>query len=67
MQTSVCACPLLVIADDLLCDLVPDCRVLLMSQTCKRVRAALQRGRCGVDVLLRKHIGSDVRTTMLVP
>lgn len=67
MQTSECACPLLVIADDLLCDLVPDCRVLLMSQTCKRVRAALQRGRCGVDVILRKHIGSDVRRTMLVP
>ena len=67
MQTSVCSSPLLVISDDLLCDLVPDCRVLLMAQTCRRVRDALQRGRCGVDVILQKHIGSDVRTTMLVP
>lgn len=67
MQSSVCSCPLFVLADDLLCDLVPDCRVLLMSQTCRRVRETLQRGKCGVEVVLKRQIGSNVRTTMLVP
>ena len=67
MQTNVCACPFLGISDDLLCELVPACRALLLSQTCRRMRQAVQTGRCGIEVVLKQSIGSDVRTTLLVP
>jgi len=67
MQTNVTSCPFFDMSDDLICDVVPACRVLLMSSTCKRMREVLQKGRCGVEVILNKHIGSDVPATLLVP
>jgi hypothetical protein len=61
------ACSLAALADDLLCVLVPESRVLLMSRTCKRMRQTLERGRCGVDVRVLRGVSYDSRLGGLVP
>jgi Leucine-rich repeat (LRR) protein len=56
------------VPEDLLCGLlVPDCRVLLMSRTCVRMREALQRGRCAVDIRVSNKVSYDTRLARLVP
>lgn len=53
-------CHIMLLADDLLCNLVvPDSRVLLMARTCKRIRNVLERGRCAVDVRVKKKVRYD--------
>ena len=53
--------------DDLLCVLVPESRVLLMSRTCRRIQQTLERGRCGVDVRVLNKVNYDLRLGNLVP
>jgi len=60
-------CPILCVPEDLLCGgMVPDCRVLLMARTCKRMRETLERGRCGVDIRVKKKVSRDARVARLV-
>ena len=61
------ACPLLAVPEDLLCGgMIPDCRVLLMARTCKWMQLTLQRGRCGVDIRVKKKVSKDARVARLV-
>jgi len=55
------------IPDDLLCALVPESRVLLMSRTCTRMRDTLERGRCSVDIRVSDRVSYDSRLVRLVP
>lgn len=55
------------IPDDLLCVLVPETRVLLMSRTCKRMRDTLERGRCPIDIRVSNAVSYDTRLVRLVP
>ncbi len=56
------ACALLTVPDDVLCSLaIPDCRVLLMARTCKRMHTALTAKRSPVHVAVRKKVLTDSR------
>lgn len=60
-------CPIMCVPEDLLCGgMIPDCRVLLMARTCKRMRDMLQRGRCDVDIRVKKKTSRDARIARLV-
>ena len=60
-------CPLLSVPEDLLCGgMIPDCRVLLMARTCKRMQNALQRGRCGIDIRVKKKVSRDAQVARIV-
>jgi len=60
-EMKTAACVLTNLPDDLLCLLVPQCRVLLMSHTCTRMQSVLERGRCDVDLRVAKKVCCDVR------
>lgn len=64
IMTAVCA--LRSLPDDLLCVLVPECRVLLMSHTCKRIHHVLEMGHCDVDVRVTRKVCYDARLGNLV-
>jgi len=56
------ACALLRVPEDVLCSLaIPDCRVLLMARTCKRMHAALTAKRAPVHVTVRQKVLTDAR------
>lgn len=55
------------IPDDLLCLLVPDCRVLMMSRTCTRMRDILERGRCAVEIRISTKVSYDAHLATRVP
>jgi len=61
-QNSMPACALLSVPDDVLCSLaIPDCRVLLMARTCKRLRTALTARASPVHITVRKQVLKDAR------
>lgn len=67
VQTQRETCPILSVPADLLCGgVIPDCRVLLMARTCKRMQETLQRGRCAVDIRVNKRVSRDARVARLV-
>ena len=58
---------ILSLSDDLLCGgLIPDCRVLLMARTCKRMQETLKRGCCAVDIRIKRKVSKDSRLARLV-
>lgn len=63
MDAEITAAPCAVasLPDDLLVVLVPDCRVLLMARTCKRIQRVMERGRCDVDLRVCKKVCYDAR------
>jgi Leucine-rich repeat (LRR) protein len=67
VQTQKETCPILSVPADLLCGgMIPDCRVLMMARTCKRMQETLQRGRCAVDIRVNKRVSRDARIARLV-
>jgi Ran GTPase-activating protein (RanGAP) involved in mRNA processing and transport len=55
-------CALLNVPEDVLCSLaIPDCRVLLMARTCKRMHTALTARASPVHVTVRKQVLRDAR------
>jgi hypothetical protein len=59
-------CALLGLPEDVLCSLaIPDCRVLLMARTCKRMHAALTARASPVHITVRKQVLKDARLAKL--
>jgi hypothetical protein len=61
-------CYITSIPDDVLCGaLVPECRVLLMARTCRKMRDTLERQQCAVDIRVSNRVSYDARLVRLVP
>jgi Ran GTPase-activating protein (RanGAP) involved in mRNA processing and transport len=54
-------CALLSLPDDVLCSAIPDCRVLLMSRTCRSMRKLLTARAAPVHVTVREQVLRDPR------
>jgi len=65
-QKRMSTCALLGLPEDVLCSLaIPDCRVLLMARTCKRMHAALTARASPVHIAVRKQVLKDARLAKL--
>ena len=60
-------CPIMSLPEDLLWGgMIPECRVLLMARTCTWMQKTLERGRCGVDITVKRKVCRDASVARIV-
>ena len=61
-------CHLFALSDDLLTEMiVPQCRALMMSRTCSKMRTTMQRANVGIDVVLTQKCHDIHRVALMAP